>query len=47
MAGPSEDSIYWRWCFTDQEKRVELIKQVYGVDVPEQVHCSKSFCEIG
>jgi LCP family protein required for cell wall assembly len=43
MAGPSIDAIYWRWCFTDQEKRVELIKQVYGVDVPGQVHCSEAF----
>lgn len=43
MAGPSADAIYWRWCFTDQEKRVQLIKQVYGIDVPEQAHCSEDF----
>ncbi len=43
MVGPSADACRWRWCFTDQEKRQKLIKDVYGVDVPEQVRCSEKY----
>lgn len=45
FTGPSADSLYLRWCFTDQEKRVGLIKEVYGVDVPEQTHCSEKYSD--
>ncbi len=43
MVGPSADAARWRWCFTDQEKRVKLIKEIYGIDVPEQVRCSEKY----
>jgi hypothetical protein len=31
------------WYFTDQPGRQQLIKQVYGIDVPVQVHSSQDF----
>jgi LCP family protein required for cell wall assembly len=43
MTGPSADALGWRWCFTDQTNRAALIKQIYGIDVPEQVHCSEKY----
>ena len=35
MDGPMVTSLDWSFCFPDQAKRVKLIKEVYGVDVPE------------
>lgn len=43
MAGPSADAARWRWCFTDQKKRLKLIKDVYGIDVKEQVRYSEDY----
>ena len=31
------------FCFTDQEKRVDIIKQVYGIDVPQDRECTMAY----
>ena len=31
------------FCFTDQEKRVNIIKQVYGIDVPQDRECTMAY----
>ena len=31
------------FCFTDQEKRVSIIKQVYGIDVPQDRECTMAY----
>jgi hypothetical protein len=31
------------WYFTDQPGRQKLIKEVFGIDVPEQTHCSEQY----
>ncbi len=33
MLGSMHSLFQWRFCFTDQKNRVEVIKQIYGVDV--------------
>jgi len=43
MVGPSADAARWRWYFTDQKKRQKVIKDVYGIDVPEHVRCSEKY----
>ncbi len=43
MEGPRYDNGGWRYTFTDQKQRQTIIKTVYGVDVPEQVHCSHDY----
>ena len=35
MAGRTKSVFDWNFCLTDQKKRVELIKQVYGADVDQ------------
>lgn len=35
----------WAYCFTDQKARRALIKQIYGIDVPNQVHCSSRYAD--
>ena len=35
MDGRYENIFNWNFVITDQEKRVELIKQIYGVEVPQ------------
>jgi polyisoprenyl-teichoic acid--peptidoglycan teichoic acid transferase len=45
MAGDMADKASWHYCFTDQKARQELIQQVYGIDVPEQVHCSGKYAD--
>ncbi|MDO4493950.1 MAG: LCP family protein [Clostridia bacterium] len=39
----SKKSAKLNFCFTDQKKRVEIIKEVYGVDVPEYRDCTMSY----
>ena len=43
MEGPRYDSGGWRYTFTDQKQRQTIIKTVYGIDVPEQTHCSHNY----
>jgi LCP family protein required for cell wall assembly len=45
MAGDMIDKASWHYCFTDQKDRIELIQQVYGITVPEQVHCSARYSD--
>ena len=40
MDGPMYTSLDWAFCFPDQAKRVALIKEVYGADVPELTNTS-------
>lgn len=44
MEGRFMDIFNWAFIITDQEKRVALIKEVYGIDVPEQVEYSLDYC---
>ncbi len=39
----SKKSAKLNFCFTDQEKRVSIIKEVYGVDVPEYRDCKMAY----
>ncbi len=43
LAGPVNITLGWTFCFTDQENRIEVIREVYGVDVPEQPYTSHSY----
>lgn len=45
MTGALLDKASWAYCFTDQAARIELIRQVYGLIVPEQVHCSSKYAD--
>jgi LCP family protein required for cell wall assembly len=44
LGGTNMDIFNWLFLITDQEKRVELIREVYGIEVPEQVEYSKDYC---
>lgn len=33
----------WNFCLTDQKNRVNLIKQIYGVDVPQHLEYSRTY----
>lgn len=44
MDGPMHSIYNWNFCLTNQEKRVQLIKQVYGVDVPQYKEYAPSYC---
>ena len=45
MIGHGADKGGWRYCFTIQKDRQEIIRKVYGFDVPEQVHCSMRYAD--
>lgn len=45
MTGALLNKAGWGYCFTDQQARKNLIRQVYGIDVPEQVHCSSRYAD--
>lgn len=45
MIGHYADKGGWRYCFTEQKERKELIKKVYSISVPEQVHCSMQYAD--
>lgn len=36
MSGTMKNIFNWNFCITDQGKRVEIIRNVFGVDVPEE-----------
>lgn len=44
MSGTFKNIYNWLFIITDQKKRVELIKEVYGIEVPEQVEYSLGYC---
>ena len=44
MDGPMHSIYNWNFCLTNQEKRVKLIKEIYGVDVPQYKEYSPSYC---
>ncbi len=44
MGGSSQDIYNWTFVITDQAKRVDLIKEIYGVDVPQNKKYSLSYC---
>lgn len=33
----------WNFCLTDQKNRVNLIKQIYGIDVPQHLEYSRTY----
>ena len=45
MVGELHLKAGWGYVFTDQKARVELIRQVYGFDVPEQARCSMGYAD--
>jgi hypothetical protein len=45
MTGAMLIKASWAYCFTDQKARRELINQIYGIDVPNQVHCSSRYSD--
>lgn len=45
MTGHYYDKGNWRYCFTMQKERLEIIKQVYGIDVPEQTRCTPQYAD--
>ena len=42
MSGSMANIFNWSFCLTDQSKRVEIIKKVYGIDVPKYDDYSRS-----
>ena len=44
MGGTTADIYNWAFVLTDQKKRVELIQEVYGIDVPQEVQYSRGYC---
>jgi len=40
MDGPMHMAMGWGFCFPDQQERVDIIKKVYGVDVPPMADAS-------
>jgi len=44
MAGATKNIYNWNFVLTDQTKRVQLIKQIYGVDVKKYEKYSYSYC---
>ncbi len=44
MGGATADIYNWAFVLTDQKKRVELIKEVYGIDVPQEIQYSRGYC---
>jgi polyisoprenyl-teichoic acid--peptidoglycan teichoic acid transferase len=45
MTGALLNKANWNYCFTDQQARKDLIKQIYGIDVSAQVHCSSRYAD--
>jgi len=45
MVGSLQMSLGWGFSFTDQEARRELIREVYGVTVPDQPRCSYAYSQ--
>lgn len=45
MTGALLNKASWNYCFTDQLARRDLIKLIYGIDVPDQVHCSSRYAD--
>jgi LCP family protein required for cell wall assembly len=43
MSGQIRSALGWDFCFIDQEHRTELIKKVYGIDVPAQQFVSYEY----
>ncbi|MBQ1892327.1 MAG: LCP family protein, partial [Firmicutes bacterium] len=44
MGGTTTDIYNWTFVLTDQEERVRLIKEIYGINVPEKTLYSRSYC---
>ena len=38
------DPLNWAFCFTDQDNRVELIKEIYGIKVAKHINTSYKYC---
>ena len=45
MDGRMRNIFGWNFVLTDQEKRVDIIKEVYGVDVPEELAYSATYAQ--
>ena len=45
MSGEMALKAGWSFCFTDQKTRRELIRQIYGFDVPDLAHCSSEYAD--
>ena len=45
MDGGIHSALSWNFWFIDQKARTELIKEVYGIDVPEQEYVSYEYAE--
>lgn len=43
MSGSTHTLFHWNFAFPDQKNRVEVIKQVYGVDVPQNSQYSYAY----
>ena len=44
-SGGNTSIFNWNFCLTDQEKRVALIRQVYGIDVPEELEYTPTYAK--
>lgn len=45
MTGTLLNKAGWAFSFTDQEARTELIRQIYGQNVQQQVHCTSRYAD--
>ncbi len=45
MVGSTKSIFGWNFCLTNQKKRVDLIKDVYNVSVPQYVEYSQKYAE--
>ena len=45
MSGTMKNIFNWNFCITDQGKRVEIIKTVYGLDVPEKKEYNMTYAQ--
>lgn len=45
LFGPYLNSISWNWTFVDQDNRVSIIKDIYGVDVPKYTNVTYEYSE--
>lgn len=43
--GGNTNIFNWNFCLTDQPKRVALIREVYGIDVPEELEYSATYAK--
>lgn len=44
-SGSNTNIFNWNFCLTDQTKRVQIIKEVYGVDVPKELEYTADYAK--